>query len=36
VLVVNWKARLVGVATSVALAMAGLGGWAGAFRYLDW
>jgi hypothetical protein len=37
VLVVNWKARLVGVATSAALVVAALGGWAGVFRsYLDW
>jgi hypothetical protein len=35
--VVNWKARLVVVATGAALVVAGLGGWAQAFRgYLDW
>jgi hypothetical protein len=37
VLVVNWKARLAGVAVSAALVVAGLGGWAEVFRsYLDW
>jgi hypothetical protein len=37
VLVVKWKTRLVGVATSAALVAAALGGWSGFFRsYLDW